>query len=113
MRPTAAGSRPRCRCQKAWLTTTTRSLPATSSRDVKTAPSMGRTRSTSKKLAVTRSPFTQLRFGARRLKDVVADAAEGCHRLKDLLLVCPVQVVLSRDARQGIRLGRLGAGHGP
>ncbi len=47
--PTAAGSEPRCPCQKAWLTTATASRSATaSSRGPKNRPRSGRSPSIAK-----------------------------------------------------------------
>ena len=57
-RPTTDGSAPYRRVHNPWLRTTTRSRPGCSSSREKVRPSAGRTPSTSKKLAVTRTPAT-------------------------------------------------------
>ncbi len=53
-----------------------------------------------------------LQFGVRALKDEVDAVMESRHRLEDVLLLRPVQIILRRDAHQGVRVGRFGAGHG-
>ena len=55
----------------------------------------------------------ELGLAVRRPKDAVPHVVDGRHRLEDLLPVHPVQVVLCHHVRQGVRIGRLGAWHGP